>query len=126
MTGLVTLESKLTGLICSLVVSWINQYANKEGIKLKKMTIGVEIFLINVIKMVVMYSLSLLFGILPLTLVTHISFVAIKRFSYGLHALNSTLCTLIKWLSQKNKVFVKLFSKSLQGLGQSPKVLLVS
>jgi len=27
-----------------------------------------------------------------------------------------------KWLSQKIKVFVKLFSKSLQGVGRSPTV----
>jgi len=58
------------------------------------MNLGMEVFLINVFKLTVMYVLAAILGVLGLTFATHVAFVAVKRYSFGLHALNSTVCTL--------------------------------
>ena len=72
----------------------LNKYTRKEGIELTKMTLGMEVILINVIKLTIVYVLATIVGVLGLTFVTHIAFVAVKRYSFGLHALSSAVCTL--------------------------------
>lgn len=89
------MEGKLTKAAAGWLAIKLNRYTRKEGKELTKMTLGMEVFLINVFKLTVVYVLAALVGILSLTLVTHIAFVAIKRYSFGLHALNSTVCTLV-------------------------------
>lgn len=59
------------------------------------MVYGMEILLINISKMVVVYFLAWFLGAIIYALVTHIAYVTIKRYSFGLHALNSTVCTLV-------------------------------
>ena len=60
----------------------------------KKMVFNLEIFIINITKTLIIYGCSLIFGNILHTLMMHLSFIATKRFSYGLHAKNSTVCTL--------------------------------
>ena len=74
---------------------WINRYANKEGLEFDKLKLGAEIFLISVSKYIIIYSLAVWLGVLPQTFATHVAYGLIKRYSFGLHALNSTVCTVV-------------------------------
>jgi accessory gene regulator B len=82
-------------MLAERLTAYVNRYSRKEGIELTKMALGTEIFLVNVIKLVIVYSLAALLGILIYTLSAHVAFAVVKRYSFGLHALNSTLCTLL-------------------------------
>lgn len=53
------------------------------------------IAIINVFKLVIVYALAAILGILAWTFTAHVAFVVVKRCSFGLHALNSTVCTLV-------------------------------
>ena len=73
----------------------INHHTRKEGLELTKMELGAEVFLINTSKIIIIYLLAALLGILLQTLTIHSAFALLKRYSFGLHALNSTVCTLV-------------------------------
>ena len=76
----------------------LNQYANKEGIEFTKMVIGIEIFLINISKLAIVYLIAIILGSLVQTIIVHGAYVLIKRHSFGLHALNSTVCTVVSYI----------------------------
>ena len=65
-----------------------------SSVDIKKINIGIQILIINITKFILIYGCSLLFGSLYKTLAVHFSFIVTKLFSYGLHAKNSTICTL--------------------------------
>lgn len=88
------MEGKLTKSAAVWLAGKLNRYTRKEGNELTKMTLGMEVILINVFKLTVVYVLAAVVGVLGLTFAAHIAFVAIKRYSFGLHALNSTVCTI--------------------------------
>ena len=73
----------------------LNRYSGKEGLELKKMAYGMEVMLINISKLVIIYLLSWALGLLVQSLIVHVAYVLIKRYSFGLHALNSTVCTVV-------------------------------
>jgi accessory gene regulator B len=90
-----------TNLLHDLAVSWtsiINRHVKREGIELQKMVLGMEIILHNVPKIILMVAIAFLVGILPLTMVTWLSFACIRRYAAGLHAENSITCTIITLL----------------------------
>jgi len=89
------MENKIIQSAAMQIAYKLNQYANKEGIEFTKMTIGVEILLINISKLVIIYALAMLLGTLWHTLVVHGAYLLLKRYSFGLHALNSTVCTVV-------------------------------
>jgi len=73
-----------------------SRVAKKQGLDRKsflKMKLGLETFLINVTKGAVVYGLSILLGTFLITLVTHLGFLMLRRYSYGLHAKSSVFCT---------------------------------
>ena len=88
------MENRVTQAGVKWITAWINRYACKEGIELTKIRLGVEILLISVIKLCIVYSLAITLGVLEFTLITHGAFMLVKRYSFGLHALNSTVCTI--------------------------------
>ncbi|MBC2021394.1 regulator [Listeria booriae] len=55
---------------------------------------GVEIFLVNVTKGIIVYLAAALLGMLWQTLVVHLSYLMIRRHSFGLHAKTSLGCTI--------------------------------
>ncbi|MBC2180332.1 regulator [Listeria booriae] len=55
---------------------------------------GVEIFLVNVTKGIIVYLTAALLGMLWQTLVVHLSYLLIRRHSFGLHAKTSLGCTI--------------------------------
>jgi len=89
------MENKLIRAIAKSLAGKINFYTHKEGVELQKMELGVEIFVINVSKIIIIYLLAVLLGLLWQTLITHTAFILTRRYSFGLHALNSTVCTIV-------------------------------
>ncbi|EMG28257.1 regulator [Listeria fleischmannii 1991] len=73
------------------------RYAEDEETYLK-VKYGVEVILINVIKISLVYILALLIGVFWETLITHLAFVALRRYSFGLHAVKSLNCTITSLL----------------------------
>ncbi|MBC1605042.1 regulator [Listeria rocourtiae] len=55
---------------------------------------GVEIFLVNVTKGITVYLAAALLGMIWQTLVVHISYLIVRRHSFGLHAKTSLGCTI--------------------------------
>lgn len=64
----------------------------------EKVKYGVEVILINTMKIGLVYLVSLLMGVFFETLIVHFSFLIVRRYSFGLHALKSLNCTLISLL----------------------------
>ena len=89
------MENKFTQKMAQHLVDSINVYARKEGLELQKMVLGMEILLLNISKLIIIYVLAYWCGILDKTFIIHASFALVKRYSFGLHALNSTVCTLV-------------------------------
>ena len=92
------MENELLRKAAVKLASWMNQYAYREGLELRKLEIGIEFLLINTSKIIIIYTLAALLGILWQSFVLHLAFVIAKRYSFGVHALNSTVCTLISCL----------------------------
>ena len=89
------MENGLIHTVAKILVDKMNHYSGKEGLELQKLEFGMEILLINISKLVFIYLLAALLGVLGQTLIVHCSFVLVKRYSFGLHALNSTVCTVV-------------------------------
>ena len=89
------MENKMINSAAHYFARRINVYANKEGVEYKKLVLGMEMMIINVTKLVVLYLLAMTLGVLVQTLTLHAGYLLIKRYSFGLHALNSTVCTMI-------------------------------
>ena len=87
-----------TDMLHSIAVSWVgclNRYVKKEGTDLQKMVLGMEIFLHNIPKLVLMVFVAYLVGILPQSLLAWLSFAIVRRYASGLHASNSIVCMLM-------------------------------
>ena len=89
------MENKLTQTAAKFLAGKMNYYTCKEGLELKKMELGMEIIIINVLKLVIIFTLAVWLEVLWQTFVAYAAFATIKRYSFGLHALNSTACTLV-------------------------------
>ena len=92
------MENEILRTAAKRLAGKMNRYTRKEGLELQKMELGMEIILINVSKLIIIYTLAAWLGVLWQTLTVHSAFILIKRYSFGLHALNSTVCTLISCL----------------------------
>ena len=73
----------------------LNRCIGKEGLELQKMVMGMEILLINVSKLIAVYLLAFVMGIVVQAVILHVAYLVIKRYSFGLHSLSSTLCTVV-------------------------------
>jgi len=67
---------------------------SKQKLDIAKIVYGLEIFIINFSKFLIIYGVSLLFRQLIKTLIIHFAFILTKRYSFGIHAKSSTVCTL--------------------------------
>jgi len=107
------MESKIIRMAAMNLTGRLNRYAGKSGLELRKLELGMEIALINVSKLAVVYLLALLLGVVVQTFIVSLAFAATKRYSFGLHALNSTVCTLVSCL------MLVVVPWALQGVGIS-------
>ncbi|EAC9140583.1 accessory gene regulator ArgB-like protein [Listeria monocytogenes] len=60
-----------------------------------KVKYGLEIILINVMKFALVYGIALVTGLLLQTVTVHLSYLWLRRYSFGLHATKTLNCTLI-------------------------------
>ena len=107
------MEKDIIGSIARTWANGLNQYVNKEGKDLQKMVLGFEVLLHNIPKIIVMILAAHLLGVLHLTVLTWLPFACIRRYAGGLHASNSTSCTITMLL-----MFVAM-PYFLQGVGIS-------
>ena len=89
------MENELIRKYALCLASKLNVYIGKEGLDFKKMVLGAEVLIVNISKLIIMYLLAAMLGVIVHTAIIHIAYVVIKRFSFGLHALNSTVCTIV-------------------------------
>ena len=89
------MENQLLHAAATALAHRLNRYTRKDGLEFKKLIYGMEILLINVSKLIIIYLLAAALGVVVPTLITHGAYVAVKRYSFGLHALNSTVCTIV-------------------------------
>lgn len=59
-----------------------------------KIEYGLSTLLVELIKLVFIYAVAAFLQIVPAVIVTHVTFFAIRRNSYGYHASKSWLCTI--------------------------------
>ncbi|EUJ30999.1 regulator [Listeria floridensis FSL S10-1187] len=59
---------------------------------------GMEVILINTMKISLVYLIAIIAGIFLQTLIVHLAFLVLRRYSFGLHALKSFNCTLTSLL----------------------------
>ncbi len=72
----------------------LNKYAQKEGLELQKMILGLEIILINVSKLCLVFILAYLLGVFTQTALAVFAFAFLRHAAFGLHAEHSLMCNL--------------------------------
>ena len=96
--GIITFKRLLLNYCSQSKCFHINRYVQKDGIELQKMTLGLEIILHNIPKIILMMTVAIFLGILLQTAITWLTFASIRRYASGLHAQNSTTCTVASLL----------------------------
>lgn len=77
------------------LTQWVMGGVASEEIEYLKAKLGIESILINLSKTVIVYAVAILLRTLIPTLIMHFSYVVIRKFSQGLHAKSSMVCTLV-------------------------------
>ena len=72
----------------------INKVIQKDGIELQKVKLGIEIFLINISKFMLILLVSIKFHLVIETTIITIVLGVIRSKAFGLHAKNSIVCTI--------------------------------
>ena len=89
------MEGKFVHFASRSLVCRLNKHIKKDGIELQKLTIGMEILFINITKLVAIFLFAVAMGTLYQTLIIYTAFAMSKRYTFGLHAVNSTVCTFV-------------------------------
>jgi len=89
------MEGKLIRMGAQTLTNRLNRYLGKKELELQKLALGMEILLINVSKLIIIYLLAAMLGVVVQTAILQAGYMLIKRYSFGLHALNSTVCTVV-------------------------------
>lgn len=77
------------------VVEYIALNNNLTNIEIVKAKYGLSIFFINLLKVLIIYTVSLALGVLIESIYLHITFVMFRKFSFGFHFKKSFVCTII-------------------------------
>jgi len=106
------ISKKISSILC--------QEVELEEINYLKLKLGIEVFLINVTKGMIVYGVAIVFGLFIPTLLLHSSYFAVRKVSFGLHAKSSFHCTFISLLFfvaipylSKDIIFSDIFIKSI-------------
>jgi len=86
------MKATVTSSIAQSLAQWINGYAGKDELALKKITYSLEVILLAVSKYIIIYSLAFFIGVFFQTLLINFAFGLIKRYSFGLHARSNIVC----------------------------------
>lgn len=72
----------------------LNKHLKKEGNDLLRLKLGLEIIFINAAKFIVLLLISYYFKLIKETIIMMVTFALLRRNAFGLHALNSIVCTI--------------------------------
>ncbi|MFS7404158.1 accessory gene regulator B family protein [Carnobacterium maltaromaticum] len=86
-----SMEEKLSRKFCEKYL----KSSNLNKVEKVKVEYGLSVILINLVKLIIVYGFAFLLGGTIDTLIVHISFLFVRRYSYGYHASKSFNCTLI-------------------------------
>jgi accessory gene regulator B len=73
----------------------MNRYTIKDELGVKKMAYSLEVIFLTISKLAVVYLLAIILDVVLQTMAVHFSFGFLKRYGFGLHALKSTVCTVM-------------------------------
>ncbi|WP_323704337.1 accessory gene regulator AgrB [Mammaliicoccus sp. Dog046] len=76
------------------IASRLQNSNNLDHLSYLKVKYGLEVFVGNMMKTVVIYGVALLCHIFLYTLIVHLSYFAIRYFAFGAHAKSTFLCTI--------------------------------
>lgn len=85
----------ITNLLAIKATKLIVQNKSRNELEIKKVKIGIEIFINNLYKVICIIVLSVLFNILPEMIIILTAFSILRRYAFGLHANSSLLCTVM-------------------------------
>ncbi|WP_066186351.1 MULTISPECIES: accessory gene regulator B family protein [Gracilibacillus] len=74
---------------------WIKGKNSMEELDYLKMKLGIEVILTNLTKGIIVYGLAFLLQVFWETLILHGAYVLLRRYSFGLHAKSSIVCTIV-------------------------------
>lgn len=81
--------------ISEKIIKRLNLSSTYDKREISKISYGVNIFIINSAKLIVIYLFALIFGCIKETFITHISFYLIRRNAYGAHAKRGITCNIL-------------------------------
>jgi len=81
--------------LASRMALWMNREREGDHIDYLKMKLGIETILTNLSKAVIVYGVAAILGLFLQTLILHLAYAVVRRYSYGLHANSSTVCSIV-------------------------------
>ena len=100
------------------VLKRITAGKNVDKLDYLRCKLGIETFLCNLSKLVVIYAVALLMGLVAPVLIFHLAYMSIRTYAYGAHSNSSAHCTIISCLILVGIPFAL-------GFGQIPKIALI-
>jgi len=80
------------------IATWVTHESSADEIQYLKIKLGAEVMIINISKALVVYLVAILFRTLIPTVITHLAYASVRKFSQGLHAKSSVVCTVVSIL----------------------------
>ena len=85
-------------ILAKKVTEWIAGETSLNEIEYLKIKLGIESILINISKSLIVFFAAMFFQTLILTILAYVAYVAVRKFSQGLHAKSSVMCTIVSIL----------------------------
>jgi len=82
-------------IITEQILKWLYSEGNISEIEYLKAKLGIESILLNISKFFIIYACAIRFQTLIPTVITHLAYVSLRKFSQGLHAKSSLVCTIV-------------------------------
>lgn len=79
--------------IAESIVNKLKEHQELNRIQELKCKLGIEVFLINLGKAIVVYAAAILLQTVPLTFLFHCGYLAVRIHARGIHAKKSSVCT---------------------------------
>ena len=76
------------------LLNYFNVSSKVDELDYLKCKLGLEVLLINLSKILIIYGLALILGILKETLMMHIPYMVLRNSAFGIHSLSDKKCTL--------------------------------
>lgn len=80
--------------LADIITLRVNKVIQKDGIELQKIRLGIEIFLINISKFIIIFLISIKLNLIFETTIMTIVLGLVRSKAFGLHAKNSLVCTI--------------------------------